>query len=81
MLDPRTPPAQAPPAKWAKGRVNVSIAVSEDGTASTAVPLTEDGVLQGRLTFTLSADRVLRVVWRQAPDTAPVAFAGAWSNV
>lgn len=65
-------------AQWSMGVPTSS--VDGDGTLHASVSVEDAGVLAGTLTFTLTADRALRVDVTSAPDAAGLSNFQAWSN-
>ena len=65
-------------ATWSMGTPVASVDV--DGTLHASVEVDDGGVLAGTLTFTLTADRALRVVVTSAPGDAGLSGFQAWSN-
>ena len=65
-------------ATWSMGAPVSSVDV--DGTLHASVEVDDAGVLAGTLTFTLTADRALRVVVTSAPGAAGLTAFEAWSS-
>lgn len=65
-------------AKWLAGAS--SSAVDPQGTLLTSIPIKDNGVLVATLTFTLTADRALKVNVISEPGAAGLSAFEAWSN-
>lgn len=66
-------------AKWTTDPRQVSYATGTDGSFVLSIPLLDNGVKQGVMTWRMTADRQMSVVWEQAPGTTPIDFSGgAW---
>ena len=67
-----------PDAVWSMGAPTSS--VDSDGTLHASVQVEDAGVLAGTLTFTLTANRALRIDVTSEPGTAGLSGYQAWSN-
>lgn len=67
-------------ATWGIDRRTFRGTVDADGTLSGAIPVLDDGVLAGTLEITLTADRVLEVVWTTEPDAVDPVDYRAWQK-
>lgn len=67
-------------AQWTVDRRTVTASTDADGTQHASVPLLDDGVKQGTLQLTMTADRALTVEWVQEPGAAGLSDFRAWSK-
>lgn len=70
-----------PAAKWSTKPVEIKASADTAGAFTVTVPLYDGAARQGVLAFVMTAERSLRVDWKQDAGTTPVDFAAAWSNV
>lgn len=68
-------------AKWTTTNSEVTFAENPDGSFEASVPLNADGVRQGFLNFTMSADRALSIEWVANPSAEGLTGFRAWSKV
>lgn len=67
-------------AKWTTSPRDIVVSTDADGTFHFSAPLLDSGVKAGDLTFAISADRVLTVVWVNAAGDAGLQGFTAWSK-
>lgn len=69
-----------PRAKWSVRPTDVKYATDAAGTLSVAVGLYDNGVKAATVTFTITADRALRVEVLNEPGSAGLTGFAAWSK-
>lgn len=65
-------------AKWTTKPNEASFAPRADGGFAASVPLYDNGAKQGNLEFTMTADRALSILWREAPGAIGLSNFQAW---
>jgi hypothetical protein len=72
------PAEKRPKSRWSLGKIVQQL---KDDGVEVAVPVLDDGVLQGSLTFELNDERVLIVTYVGEPDSMPLNGFQAWATV